>query len=195
MLAASAIARLNQLPALLVLFAAFAWRLRRQPFRLLAAVGLLAGVLLLVPAHNLYYGGRATPLPTSAAIPENYVLPPARIVRALDDGQARQALRAQLRYVLAGQDVEGGWLLRPALLGLQVLWLGTLAWAIARRRLTMSSALVAAVPAVYLGIHVVYQVEVYYPRHILAGHFMMGAAAAILFHAAPRRRRDAAPRA
>jgi hypothetical protein len=96
--------------------------------------------------------------------------------------------------VLARQVTEGDWLARRALQGLQLLWIATLAWAIIVRRLTPWSALIAATPVVYLGTHIVYQVHVYYPRHILAGHFMLGASAAILVFAGTQRR-SAPPRA
>jgi hypothetical protein len=187
MLAISALTRLNQLPALMAVFAAFVWRIHRRPLHVVVSTGVLTALLLLLPAHNLYYGGRVVALPTSAGITENYVLPPDRIVAALSDDRARAALREQLRHVLARQTMEGDWLVRRALQGLQLLWIGTLAWAITLRRLTFWSALVATTPAVYLGTHIVYQVHVYYPRHILAGHFMLGASAAILVFAGTQR--------
>jgi hypothetical protein len=31
-----------------------------------------------------------------------------------------------------------------------------------------------ALPLVYLGVHLVYHVEFYYPRHVIAGHLAMG---------------------
>jgi len=110
------------------------------------------------------------------------------VVAAIHDPEARAVLVNQLKLVLALSGIERGWaLLWPALHGLQILWIGTLAWAVASRRLMLWPAILAATPALYLGAHVLYQAQGHYPRHILAGHFMMGAVAAMLVFAASRR--------
>jgi hypothetical protein len=53
--------------------------------------------------------------------------------------------------------------------------------------------ILASTPAWYLAVHLAYQVDVYYPRHILAGHFMMGGVAAALFRHASTRGRASGP--
>jgi hypothetical protein len=181
MTALSALTRFNQLPALLAIFAAYVFRTRGRLALLVGAFSLVLAILMLAPAHNLYYGGRAEWTTTSSDIPENYVLPVTKAAAAVYDPDVRATLASQLKLVLALSGIERGWaLLWPALHGLQILWIGTLAWAIASRRLTLWSTILAATPALYLGAHVFYQAQGHYPRHILAGHFMMGAAAAII---------------
>jgi hypothetical protein len=178
-LAFAAVVRLNQLPGLVALLGYGVVRLRRGSAALQAAV-VLAVLLLLPLAHNAWYGGSGALLPTSRDIPQNVVLPPARVLAALHDAEARADVRNQLGYVLAftrvPRDLPALWI---ALHALQVLWLGVIAWAAVTRRLRPWVALAALAPAACLAVHVVYQVAPYHPRHILAAHLLMGAVAAL----------------
>jgi len=78
MLAVSALARLNQLPALLAVFGAFVVRTRGRLGIVVAASGVFVAILLLAPAHNLYYGGRAELLTTSSGFPRTTCSPRRR---------------------------------------------------------------------------------------------------------------------
>jgi hypothetical protein len=65
--------------------------------------------------------------------------------------------------------------LEPVVRGLQILWLVAAGQALFGRRLSWpAQLLVLLVPALYLGVHLVYQVTVYYPRHVIAGYLSMG---------------------
>jgi hypothetical protein len=53
----------------------------------------------------------------------------------------------------------------------EALWVATIAIALWRR--TWYHAAVALVPAGYLGVHLLYAISTYYPRHVVAGHLAM----------------------
>jgi len=185
LLGGSLITRTNQAPGLLWLFGIRAWRAVRSRDRrvALAAVALII-VCLLPAAHNLYYGDKVVLLPTSSAIPENLVLRPVTYWEARHDEDAKDRVLEHLDLLLYGpaahkRPVPAGGSLAPVFRGFQALWL--LAVVLMLRHAWVSGTLrhlpVAVAPAFFLGTHLFYQVDVYYPRHIVVGHLAMAAVA------------------
>ena len=121
-------------------------------------------------AHNLYFGGEAVPLTASIAIPTNLVVSPGVLADAFSDAEARRLVVTQLRWLLV---LDGPMHLRWLARGAQVLWLVSVAGLFVGRRRPAGVYLLAAVPALFLGVHLFYQVTVYFPRHVVAGHLAM----------------------
>lgn len=143
------------------------------------AAGVAFCVVCLLPlAHNLYYGGSAVLFTTTASHPATLGVPIATLIRVPTDPEARAALTTQVRGLLfhpplASSDVIGGDAVGPVLYGLQAVWLAAL-WLASRRSVAPSVRLLVLVPALFLGVHVIYDIRTYYPRHILAAYFAMG---------------------
>jgi hypothetical protein len=177
-LGAALITRPNQAPALLVTAVAFLGpRIRLRPRPTLAASGVLVAVCLLPLAHNLYYGGRAVVFTTTASHPAALGVPITTLVSAPSDAAARADLWTQLRGLLFISPLPvgalGGPEVGPVLRGLQAVWLAAI-WMAFWSRLPINLKLLVFVPALYLVVHIVYDIRVYYPRHILAAYFAMG---------------------
>jgi len=203
LLGASLITRLNQAPGLLWLFGVRAWTtLRSRERRFGVAVAVLAVICLLPVAHNLYYGRQLVLTTSSAGIPENLVLRPAEYWEARHDEATRTRVVYQVGRILYGSSANarperGGGGLRPVFRGLQVLWLMALIASfmtgsvvvvdkdpVFRLKLhlprlpeDLDHLLILISPAFFLAPHLFYQVDVYYPRHIVIGHLAMAAAA------------------
>ena len=82
-----------------------------------------------------------------------------------------------MRLVHGRELRDTGWvrLSRAAIRGLQVLWLTTCVLTIRRRGVAPGTkVLLVGLPLLYLGVHLIYVVDDYYPRHIIAGHLAMG---------------------
>jgi hypothetical protein len=171
--------RANQAPAVLGLLAIFAWRTWRLRLRSAIAVLVLSLVILSLPAwHNWYYGGR--PSLTGDSPPQNLRLPPQKWLRVLREPTVRKEALNHLDHIFYVNPVDdppprGDKLARLAVRGLQVLWLaaGVLVL-LGRGRTSGADALLLGLPLLYLGVHLVYVVDDYYPRHIIAGHLAMG---------------------
>ena len=184
-LSATFIARTNQAPAILWLFIFRGWSaFRKKDWRLVPALGLAVLICLLPALHNKFYGGEFTVLPTSRDIPENLVIPPDRWLDAQTDQEARRQVIEQLDFLLYGsttgaRHVLAGGELRFVFLGFQLLWI--IALGLASQRLwrfrEVSILVMAALPLVYLAPHLFYQVDVYYPRHVVIGYLAMAAVA------------------
>jgi hypothetical protein len=175
----SLLTRSNQAAGVLAQLGVFAWRTwSLRPRAALAALVLSALVLALPSLHNLYYGGQLVLAGRSQ--PHLLKLPPALWPRILHDpAVAKQALN-QLDHVLYANPVDdppprGDALSRVAIRGLQVLWATACVLAIRRRGFAPGTKLLlVGLPVLYLGVHLVYVVDDYYPRHIIAGYLAMG---------------------
>jgi len=177
-LAAALITRPNQAPALFCIAIAFLgaalWRRRRVAF-VAGAVG--CAVALLPLAHNLYYGGSPVIFTTTATNPATLGVPVATLARMASDPAARAAVTTQVRALMflapGPSKTLDGERVKFVLYGLQGVWLAALCLAIGGS-VPGSRRLLALVPALYLVVHVFYDVRFYYPRHILAAYFGMG---------------------
>jgi hypothetical protein len=175
---AAIITRPNQAPALLCVAVAFLgaalWRRRRAAF-VAGAVG--CAVSLLPLAHNLYYGGSPVIFTTTAIHPATMGVPVATLAKVTSDAAARAEVTTQVRALLflapGPSRTLDGERVKFVLYGLQFVWLAALCLAIGGS-VPADRRLLALVPVLYLGVHVFYDVRVYYPRHILAASFGMG---------------------
>jgi hypothetical protein len=138
------------------------WRLR--------AVAVAALIALLPLAHNLWYGGRFVLLTDAGAIPANLLVSPGQIWAATHDATARSVLLGHLRLVAV---YEGTAYLQGVAHGLQIVWLIAVAMVLRRRSIRGGTAVLLTVPLLFLAVHLFYQVAVYYPRHVVAGHASM----------------------
>jgi hypothetical protein len=192
------ITRPNQAPALMATAAALLYPVARQRLRPVgAACVVLIAVCLLPLAHNVYYGGRAVLFTTTANHPATLGVPIASLAKLASESTARAELVAQLgglmffshdRVALQSASAVGTNVFAVVMHALQVAWLAAvcLAW---RRRLAVDIRLLVLVPALFLAVHVVYDVWAYYPRHILAAYFSMGLVAMAVSAANESRRR------
>jgi hypothetical protein len=169
--------RINQAPALLWMVVVFlAWYQRPAGWRhVTAAAALFLAIVLWPLAHNAHYGGQWVLGATSATIPDNLIVQPAQL---LHPGAVLPAIRAQSEgvfYYGRGRDYFGGGRLTLVLRGLQLMWIVAIAWTLAAPGVARGRLLsLLSVPLLYLGVHLVYQVTPYYPRHIIIGHMAMG---------------------
>jgi hypothetical protein len=175
----SLLTRSNQAPGVLALLGVFAWRTARlRPRATLGALALAALILPLPSLHNLYYGGQFAV--TGKSQPHLLILPPGMWPRIVDDAAVLKLALNQLDHVFYLNPVDeafprGDALSRLAIRGLQILWLATCILALRRRGFARGTKLLlVGVPLLYLGVHLVYAVDDYYPRHIIAGHLAMG---------------------
>jgi hypothetical protein len=170
-------ARANQLPALLAAFGAFALRaLRIRPAAAIGAGLAALGVALLPALHNWHYGHRLVLFTYTYAL--NLVVAPSALLRLGSDSLVRGALSEQLKglfYFSGGTQFGDSVALRLVFHGLQVLWLGCVAAAWARRRMvSLEARLLLLLPLLFMAPHVFFFVTIYYPRHIISPHLVMG---------------------
>jgi hypothetical protein len=181
LLAASiALIRPNQLPAMAVLVAVYAWMLGRhvQPDRwrrVAATLGVFAALLLLPLAHNVVYGSAFTALPTGANTVED--LPLGRVPDALSDAEVRSVIsdKAKGLFHVGGSGFPpGSSVLSPFAL-MQVLWLSAIVLAAVQLRGRTRLAVLAllAWPFAFAASHVSYDIWIYYPRHVVAFNMSM----------------------
>jgi hypothetical protein len=180
LLGLSFLARANQGPALLFLMAILL--LRRGA---LVVLGIFVAVSTLPLMHNLYYGRQFVATTTSADISANLDLPLHRVAQAWRNGPERRAVTEKLR-LLGHVGADAHRLTECAFHGLQLMWGVSLLAMASRPRPVIASALLLA-PLLYLGVHVIYQVNVYYPRHLVVAYLAMGLGA-MLFWAAREHR-------
>ncbi len=175
----SCLTRLNQIPPLLAVMAVFAWRawrIRLAP--VLVAVGLVLATLPLPVAHNLYYGGQLVWSTGNQSAPVNTVLPPRALLRFFDDSKVRARVWYQVDHMLYLHTLRdrfprGEYVSWVAIHGIQLLWLVVGLLTLARRSAPAITKILLGLPLVYLGVHLVFVLDFYYPRHIVAGHLAM----------------------
>lgn len=172
------VVRNNQAIAAMTILAAIAAGLwRRRKHTLLLTVAAAVGVALLPALHNLEYGQQLV-LGTTSNAP-NQELSLSDLTQVFSDSLVGSELRGHISAIFYDPPTPGlarpslGWLLW----GLLALWVSAVVMALSRvrrRDFSLRGWLLLFVPVAYLGLHVIYQVEVYYPRHILAGYLAMG---------------------
>lgn len=198
LLGLSFLARSNQAPALLFLFGLFFIGAVRSNVRAaLLAAGLLGVVAVLPATHNLYYGQRFVLSTTTAAIPENLDLPPGRLVRSVwSDGPDGLVALHKMRLMthlteLKAHLTQNTVLTEIAFHGLQVAW-GVALLGMLVAKIPPRQSLLLLTPALYLGVHLVYQIHVYYPRHVVVGYLAMGIVT-MAYSAARQEKREPRP--
>jgi hypothetical protein len=173
--------RLNHILAILGYMAVFVHqRWRGSPRAVAMTVGLLLAMMTLPALHNRYYGGPETEARRILSVNRAAVaITPSRLAELHRDPSVRQDLWDQVRRILYLHEAREAtpepdrWS-RLTMWGLQWLWLGTAIVALPRRRLAAGTRALLLVPLLYFVVYLVYTVGIYYPRHILAGHFALG---------------------
>jgi hypothetical protein len=126
--------------------------------------------------HNLYYGHRAELLTASRGAALE--VPISAIPRSLWDSNARALIWSHLSWML-DVSVKSSAPLMDSLRVLQVAWLVAVVLVWRRSNAPTWMRALMLLPVAYLGIHLVFQVSVYYPRHVVVGHLAMGMAIAM----------------
>lgn len=199
MLGLSLITRMNQAIALGWLFAVFLWRTASARPRFAVQPILLAAALAALPAaHNAYYGRELSMLPTGHALTDTRPMPPSRWLRVFDDSQAREQALIQLAAVTYTTRISVHTAFVPTeashavmlmvFRGLQVAW-GVAVILLFRTSARAAARLLLVVPALYLFVHLFYQVLAYHPRFIVIGYLAMGAVAMLAVRERHCRRR------
>ena len=173
-------ARANQLPALLAAFGGFALRaLRKRPVAAAGACAAALGVALLPAWHNWHYGHRLVLFTYTYAL--NMVVAPSALLHLGSEPLVRAALLDQMKglfYLSGGTQFGDSIALTLVFHGLQLLWLGCVVAAWARpRSVPLDARLLLLLPLLYMAPHVFFYVTIYYPRHIISPHLVMGVVA------------------
>jgi hypothetical protein len=175
----SVLTRSNQAPGILALLGTVAWRAWSvKPRAGLGALALLVLILSFPAWHNLYYGGQLDL--TGRSQPHLLRMPFESWPRILDTPAVRRRALDQIGHVFYAYPVHespprGDELSRTAMRSLQILWLTTCVLVLRRRGFEpITAALLVTLPLLYLGVHFIYVVDDYYPRHIIVGHLAMG---------------------
>jgi hypothetical protein len=204
----SLITRMNHAIALGWLFLLHLWRIvMKQPrFAVQSTVALVA-ICALPTAHNLYYAGQFSVLPAEHALEATLPMPPSRWLRVFDDPKAHDQAVLHLGnvtytnrtavYTVAIPTDEAQTVFLVAMRGLQIAW-GFAAILLfttrARTQGLVIARLLLIMPALYLAVHLFYQVRDYHPRFIITGYFAMGAVAMLAVRERARARRPSSRR-
>ena len=175
----SCLTRMNQIPPLLGIMAVFArraWPIRRGPT--LAAIALVLGTLALPTVHNLHYGGQPVWGTANQGRPVNTVIPPRDLLRVPRDPEVRSRVWYQVDhmfYLHALRDAfpRGEYVSWVAIHSIQILWLTVGLLTLVRRAAPGMTKILLGLPLLYLGVHLVFVIDFYYPRHIIAGQLAM----------------------
>jgi hypothetical protein len=196
LLAVSFLSRPNHAPAIALMMTVFLVIAARRRPRVALGAALLFGLLSLLPAaHNVHYGGRLVFLQSRPGRVEPVYRPrlfefqPATLLGIWRDRKVQAVVRERVGLLLYAAPPQEPWT-RAAMRGLQLAWAAALVAAVVRwRHRSWSSTVLLAVPLLYLGPHLFYALQVYYPRHIVVGHIAMGvvAIASVSRHGQPRR--------
>ena len=187
LLGVSALTRMNHAIALGWMFLVFAARnVRRWPAVIALSVVILALFSILPGMHDWYYAGQFSWLPTEYNQPHTIPMPPARWLTIHQDREAMWQARRQVEAIGSLLPFQPNYL-RPtrqasaifdvACHGLQAVWILSVVLVVRARERAPVAAAVLLVPALYLGVHLFYQVTDYYPRGIVIGHIAFGVTA------------------
>lgn len=132
--------------------------------------------------HNLVYGGVPAFLPQTPRLPVNFPLPPGQLLETLRSRDAEGVLREQIAGVLVLPEVSAAATVPvdylTAVRVVQAAWLLALVWVMVARVRRERLLIPMLVPVAFLAPHVLFQVYVYYPRHVVIGY--LAAALAVL---------------
>jgi hypothetical protein len=171
--------RNNQALAVLTILAATAAALGIRQRRLLVAAGVVVITIALLPAiHNLVFGQRLVFTTTSIGHVQQIDL--LDLPQAFSSSPVGEEIRGHLGAIFYAPPTPGltQTSLGVLLWGLLAIWVGATAAVLVRLRRhgwSLTGCLLLLVPIAYLAPHLIYQVEVYFPRHIIAGYLSMGA--------------------
>ncbi len=175
--------RTEHVPALaLVFFGFLVFIHNRKKYGVILYTSLLGFILILPVLHNLYFGGRLVIFPTSATVPQGFVLPPRVLLEGLRDPAVLEKAWQQLVYLVYLQVPKRDFMgVSVAFHGLQIIWVvatirGILSW----RAIPKFALLLLAVPPLYLGVHYFYFMYNVLSRHVIMAHITMGLIALVV---------------
>jgi hypothetical protein len=186
------VTRNNQGFGVLLILASMAAAIGRRRRRLLLAGAAVVVAIAMVPViHNLAYGQALDLTATSGTTSRVHQFGLLDLPHVFDSTPVGSEIRGHIGSIFYDPPIPG---ITEASFGrllyaLLAVWLAAVALAFARRRrreLTASDWILLGLPVAYLLPHVVYQVEVFYPRHIVAGYLAMGVGAIGAFSAMGR---------
>ena len=201
------ITRFDVAPGLLAWIGAAVWQCLDRS-RAIAMVGVVLTTVAILPAaHNLYYGrtlgftaanadssGTLIMPPSAywAAIRGRDVVAPSEATRSGVPNDARSRVAFWLDRMFHGpatnaEPAGAGGELRIAARGLQILWI--VAVVLAVREPSPNRLVMIASPALLLAPQLFYNIDSYYPRHIVMGYLAMGLAAVYVSWREPGRRK------
>ena len=186
LLAFSFITRTNQLPGILIFFLIFfisVWKKKKH----IALIGLVLfiGIGSLLAWHNYFYGGQFVLLPTSGKAGINFVLPPGQIINQFNDPETQRIFWRQM-HLLIGLSPDAQWMTTLSMQIILLLWLVTLILGIINvKRNRLINLLFLTLPIFYLGVHIFYAADSYYPRHLTVSYIAL-AMVAIQFILIPK---------
>jgi hypothetical protein len=188
--ALSWVMRANQALGAAVILGTIGVRLERARRGTLAVAVTVALAIVVLPAlHNVAYGHRLVLSTTSGGL--NREIGFSELPHVFSDDDVGDRIETHVRDILytppteevktrASGSISEFRHLRLPLRGLLALWLAVFVkalWALRRRSLSPTGWLLLLLPVAYLAPHVIYDVDVYYPRHILIGYLAMGVSA------------------
>ena len=197
----AAITRINFLPGIsylifvfyIYLFNSYRHKTWKRKFGFIL-ISLLIFVVIysLVPLHNYYFGNKWILTTSSFSIKQNLTLSPSRLLYIFSDEKVKQQVlsRLNLMFYLDWNNFfdksfyalkNFRFFLNLFLFLLSIsfmfnIWrLGKIITVqrIVKKKETIMNLLFILVPIPFLFVHLFYQIEVYYPRHIVLGHIMI----------------------
>jgi hypothetical protein len=152
------------------------WRSFRWPA--IAALGAFVGVALLPALHNLVYGGKPQLLVNTPHIPQVYPFTLSDVPRLCCNSAVQTAFLRQLRRLtVVGAGSGAAFTIISHLI--QIVWLGAVIVVIGNwRRTDVLGRVVAFLPLAFMVPQLFLEVNVYYPRHVIADYLVMGLSSA-----------------
>jgi hypothetical protein len=187
--------RPNHLVAALLIVAAIALAARPAQRRWVAyGAGIALLIVFLPTLHDTVYSGSFHLAVTTGTRTGTLAISPSDLTRVFSNGSVRSELWQHVESILYIRGSTYSWtlaLLMPALL---VSWLLIALFTVRRRRaLPRAHQVMMLVPAAYLAPHLLYEVDVYFPRHVIAGYLAMAAVTVCALGTADHLQRAAAP--
>ncbi len=173
MLAFSALVRVNQLPGIALIVLAVLTKNRSAPRTALLALAMpFVVAAVLIPAHNLRFGGRAELLPTERGDPDVFAVAPGELSHALADPTVGARLLRQVRAMAFVEDLPPA----PIVIA-RCAWLIYASWVVslvimarnARRDPRLWRLILGLAPVAYLAPFILIKHYNFYPRHLIIG--------------------------
>jgi hypothetical protein len=170
------VTRPNHLFVALALMGFIVWANRallRNRKTLMTVIGPFVGVSLLPLIHNLWYGRRFVLLTSGSDVVRDLSF--GEFMTFPTDAEVRQVLGDKIKLFFNQSPIaDGGSAIRWLIAGFIALWIVGLVMVVSRRQWRSANWLLLVVPLAYLPTMILYEVLIYYPRHILALHLGFG---------------------
>lgn len=172
--------RNNQALAAATILVSIGVAIGRHRRRLLAALSVAFGIVLLPAIHNVLYGQDFSLTATSMGHDQQIDL--TDLPEVFTGSGLGGQIQGHIGAILYDPPTPGLTTSSLGILlwGLLAAWIGAIVlalWRLRRREAPLLQWILLCLPIAYLAPHVIYQVEIYYPRHIIAGYLAMGVSA------------------